>query len=86
VIVLSSESERAIMVGDVIHCPLELTDPRFSISADVDAAAAHESKRRLAAEASDGSTRLFSTHFPAMRPGRLREDGAVRRWSWDQDD
>ncbi|MBF6472534.1 MBL fold metallo-hydrolase [Nocardia abscessus] len=69
--VISSAGQRAMMLGDVIHCPLEMTDDQFSMMADVDPALAHETKLHLLRELEDSDIHVASTHFPGMRFGRL---------------
>jgi glyoxylase-like metal-dependent hydrolase (beta-lactamase superfamily II) len=85
VVWLASHGESGVIVGDVIHCPLELVDPHFTIAADLDPAAALAAKSRLIAAATRERSRILSTHFPGLRPGRLVDDGDdhQRTWSWD---
>lgn len=83
-IVLSSRGERAVMVGDVIHCPLEMTDEHFSLGADLNPDQAHESKRSLIATFKPHATFVGSTHFPDLAFGQLGpevKDG-FRSWRW----
>lgn len=87
VVSISSEGQRGLMVGDVVHCPLELTDLGFSIAADLDPEAAALSRRRLAAEAAQPGTLVFSTHFPGLTAGRLMsrssDEPTDRSWEWE---
>jgi glyoxylase-like metal-dependent hydrolase (beta-lactamase superfamily II) len=84
-VMVESGAQRGIMVGDVVHCPLELTDLRFSIAADFDADLARQSKHKLAALAAQPGTSVFSTHFPELAPGRLVSHEADGRpeWKWN---
>ena len=83
--VISSLGERAMILGDVIHCPLEMTDPDFSMMADVDPALAHRTKLSFLKGVDDGSIHVASTHFPSMRFGRLLKDEATgrRQFGWN---
>jgi glyoxylase-like metal-dependent hydrolase (beta-lactamase superfamily II) len=83
-VTVESGAQRGLMVGDVVHCPLELTDLRFSIAADFDADLARRSKRKLAAAAARPGTFVFSTHFPELAAGRLVGGEAEWRpeWKW----
>jgi glyoxylase-like metal-dependent hydrolase (beta-lactamase superfamily II) len=80
---ISSQGERAMMTGDVVHCPLEMTDEDFSIMADLDPALAHKSKLALIQEVEDGSVHVASPHFPGMRFGRLLKGEGKRYWTWN---
>ena len=82
--IISSAGERAMMLGDVIHCPLEMTDEDFSMMADVDPRLAKAAKVALLNEIDDGSVHVASTHFPGMRFGRLLKDETAgkRHFSW----
>jgi glyoxylase-like metal-dependent hydrolase (beta-lactamase superfamily II) len=80
--IVSSGSERAMITGDVIHCPLELTDDDFSIMADLDPALAHRAKLAVIRETEDGRTHIASTHFPEMQFGRLLKAEGRRYWTW----
>jgi glyoxylase-like metal-dependent hydrolase (beta-lactamase superfamily II) len=66
--VVSSEGERALLLGDAAHSPLELTDPTWEAVFDVDREAAKRVRAKLAAEFADRPDVLTAAHFP---PGRL---------------
>jgi glyoxylase-like metal-dependent hydrolase (beta-lactamase superfamily II) len=82
--IVSSNGERAMMLGDTIHCPLEMTDEDFSIMADTDPKLAHQTKLALLREVEDGSVHVASTHFPGMRFGRVLKshEANKRHFSW----
>jgi glyoxylase-like metal-dependent hydrolase (beta-lactamase superfamily II) len=80
--IVSSQGERAMMLGDVIHCPLEMTDPEFGIMADLDKELAHRSKMAIIQEVEDGSVHVASTHFPGMRFGRLLKAEGKRYFTY----
>lgn len=84
VVVLTSRGEDAVMVGDVIHCPLEMTDDTFSIKADIDPDQAFESKRRLMRTFKPNATYVGSTHFPDLAFGQLGPEvnDGFRSWRW----
>lgn len=82
-VVVASGGERAIMLGDTVHCALELIDENFSFGADTDPHAAHEAKMTIIREIEDGAVPVASPHFPELRFGRLLRRDAERRWTWE---
>jgi len=82
VTVLSSGKSRGMMLGDVIHCPLELVDDEFAIVADVDPELAAKSRERVKRELEDPTIHSTSTHFPGLRFGRLLSAEGKRTWDW----
>jgi glyoxylase-like metal-dependent hydrolase (beta-lactamase superfamily II) len=59
---VTSGAERAIVLGDTFHCPLELTHPELALRSDVDAAAGRAARRRLRDELADGAIAV-GAHF-----------------------
>jgi glyoxylase-like metal-dependent hydrolase (beta-lactamase superfamily II) len=82
--VISSQGQRAMLLGDVIHCPLELTSSDFSIMADIDPKLAHASKMKVAHEIENTDIHVASSHFPGLRFGRLLAGEGKKYWSWSQ--
>jgi len=80
--VISSGEDRAMILGDVIHCPLELVDNEFAIMADIDPAMAKRSKDILRKELEGTSVHVSSSHFPGLEFGRLLKGEGKRYWSW----
>jgi glyoxylase-like metal-dependent hydrolase (beta-lactamase superfamily II) len=72
---VSSRGERAVLLGDVAHSPVQLTEPGWEAIFDVDPAAARRVRERLADEAADSGDVLAAAHFPA---GRLIAAGGGR--------
>ena len=50
IIVLSSGAERAMLLGDVVHCPVELLDDEWAGMGDVDPELAKRTRNALARE------------------------------------
>jgi glyoxylase-like metal-dependent hydrolase (beta-lactamase superfamily II) len=71
IVVLSSGQERALLLGDVVHCPVELLDPEWASLGDVDPALARRTKEVVARELEGADLRASASHFPGMRFGRL---------------
>jgi len=82
--VISSGASRGTILGDVIHCPLELVDDEYAVVADVDPVLAAMSRERIKRELEDSTIHSSSTHFPGLRFGRLLSDNGRRNWRWDE--
>ncbi|HEY6868917.1 MAG TPA: MBL fold metallo-hydrolase [Novosphingobium sp.] len=80
--VISSGEERAMILGDVIHCPLELVDNEFAIMSDIDPAMAKRSKDILRMELEGANVHVSSSHFPGLEFGRLLKGEGKRYWTW----
>ena len=78
--VLSSGTERLIVLGDAMHCPAQLTETEWSFLYDVDPAMASATRRRLLQEAEAPGTALLPCHFPGMQAARLVPAEGTRRW------
>ncbi|HET6948795.1 MAG TPA: MBL fold metallo-hydrolase [Acidimicrobiales bacterium] len=82
IVVLSSDAgERAMLLGDVVHCPIELVDDEWSCIGDVDPQLARTTRDRLARELEGSDTLVGAAHFPELRFGRLLLGAAGRRWT-----
>jgi glyoxylase-like metal-dependent hydrolase (beta-lactamase superfamily II) len=85
VVVVSSGPERAMLLGDVVHCPLELQDDDFNFLGDHDQALANQVREAYARELEGSEIPVAAAHFPGLRFGRLLPGQGVRRWSFNQD-
>jgi glyoxylase-like metal-dependent hydrolase (beta-lactamase superfamily II) len=82
VYVISSEGERAVLIGDVAHSIVELTEPDWEAVFDVDPAAARAARSALADELTDSPDLIAAAHFPGLRFGRLITVSGRRRWTF----
>jgi len=80
IVILSSGADRALLLGDVVHCPVELIDDEWGSLGDVDPALARRTKEQLARELEGSATPVAGAHFPGMRFGRLLAATGTRRW------
>jgi glyoxylase-like metal-dependent hydrolase (beta-lactamase superfamily II) len=80
-VVLSSGSARALLVGDVVHCPVELVDDEWGALADVDPALALKTRVALARELEGTDTPIGAAHFPGLAFGRLLAGEGRRQWT-----
>jgi glyoxylase-like metal-dependent hydrolase (beta-lactamase superfamily II) len=83
VVVLSDGAERAMLLGDMIHCPLELMDDDFDLLVDMDQEAAIRVREIYARELEGGAIPAAGSHFPGLQFGRLLPGEGVRRWVFD---
>jgi glyoxylase-like metal-dependent hydrolase (beta-lactamase superfamily II) len=81
IMVISDRNERALLLGDVVHCPVELLDDDWEGLADVDPALARRTRVALAREIEGTNVPLTGGHFPGLAFGRLLTGNGTRRWS-----
>jgi glyoxylase-like metal-dependent hydrolase (beta-lactamase superfamily II) len=80
IIVISSGTERALLLGDVVHCPIELVDDEWAGMGDVDPALALRTRRALTRELEGSDVPATAAHFTGMKFGRLLTGEGTRRW------
>jgi len=83
VIVISSGTERAMLLGDVVHCPAELLSDDWEMIGDVDRQLAQRSREALARELEGSDIPAVATHFPGLQFGRLLAGAGRRQWTFD---
>ena len=82
-IVLSSGAQRAMILGDTAHCPLELMDPEFSLMADMDQAMADRTRTAIRREMDGGHVAVAAPHFPGLQFGRLLPGEGKMGWIFE---
>jgi glyoxylase-like metal-dependent hydrolase (beta-lactamase superfamily II) len=82
VVVLSDGAARAMLLGDLVHCPLELMDDDFNLLVDHDQALADRVREAYARELEGGAVVAAAAHFPGLRFGRLLAGSSARRWTF----
>jgi glyoxylase-like metal-dependent hydrolase (beta-lactamase superfamily II) len=80
IVVVSDGAARALLLGDVVHCPVELVDDEWAGMGDVDPELAKRSRIALAREIEGTDVPVAAAHFPGMQFGRLLEAQGRRRW------
>jgi len=83
IVVLSSGTERAMLLGDVVHCPVELLDDEWEGLADVDPDLARRTRIALAKELEGTDVPVAAAHFAGLEFGRLVRAEGRRRWVVD---
>ncbi|MDH6194650.1 glyoxylase-like metal-dependent hydrolase (beta-lactamase superfamily II) [Mycobacterium frederiksbergense] len=70
----------AVISGDVIHHPIQISHPDVQGLPDEDPAAAAATRARLLQRVVDEQAILFGTHFAAPTAGTVRSDNGTLRW------
>jgi len=78
-VVLSSGPDRLLLLGDAIHCPVQLEEADWSVMTDVDPNLAARTRERLWRELEGERVRGVGGHFPELQFGRVLA-GRGRRW------
>ncbi|TMF06451.1 MAG: MBL fold metallo-hydrolase [Chloroflexi bacterium] len=80
IMVLSSGTSRGLLLGDVVHCPVELLDDEWGGLGDLDPELARRTRNALAREIEGTDTPVAAAHFPGMVFGRLLSANGRRYW------
>lgn len=80
VVVVSSGADRALLLGDAVHCPAELLESEWELLGDADPALARRTREALAKEYEGTDVMLAAPHFPEMQFGRLLPAEGKRNW------
>jgi len=80
IVVVSDGSARALLLGDVVHCPVELVDDEWAGMGDVDPDLAKRTRVALAKEIEGKDLPVAAAHFAGLRFGRLLSGEGRRRW------
>lgn len=80
IVVLSSGTDRAMLLGDVIHCPVQLIETEWDGMMDVDPALAKRTRTALAKELEGSDIPVAAAHFPDLQFGRLLKAEGTRRF------
>jgi glyoxylase-like metal-dependent hydrolase (beta-lactamase superfamily II) len=81
-IVVSSGTDRAVILGDVINCPVQIAEPEWSVLFDVDPALARRTRDSLLAELEGSSTIVSGSHFTESVFGRVVPGQGQRLWQF----
>jgi hypothetical protein len=82
-VVLSSGEQRALLLGDVVHCTVELLDDEWGGIADVDPKMAQQARIALARELEGTDVPVAAAHFPGLKFGRVLPGEGRRQWVFD---
>ncbi len=79
-ILIASGGEQAVILGDVAHTPVQVTEPDWSIAADVDQVRARQSRNALWDRIEAEGLRVAAGHFPPPNFGRFVRLEGRRTW------
>jgi glyoxylase-like metal-dependent hydrolase (beta-lactamase superfamily II) len=77
---ITSDGEEAIITGDVMHHPCQMSYPEWASRFDADRAAARATRRQFLERYADQPTLVLGTHFASPSAGRIVRDGAAYRY------
>jgi glyoxylase-like metal-dependent hydrolase (beta-lactamase superfamily II) len=80
IVVMSSGTARGMLLGDVVHCPVELIDEEWAGVGDMDPELAKRTRNSLARELEGTDTPVAAAHFPGLVFGRLLGGQGQRHW------
>jgi glyoxylase-like metal-dependent hydrolase (beta-lactamase superfamily II) len=80
VVVVSDGADRALLLGDAVHCPVELEEDTWEFIFDVDPALATRTREALAREFEGTDVPMAAAHFAGLRFGRLLPGTGRRQW------
>jgi glyoxylase-like metal-dependent hydrolase (beta-lactamase superfamily II) len=83
-VVISSGEARAIILGDVVHCPVQLDEEEWGCVFDVDPALARSTRDNLLAELEGSGTLVAGGHFSDFTFGRIMQAEGKRSWIIDK--
>jgi glyoxylase-like metal-dependent hydrolase (beta-lactamase superfamily II) len=76
---IRSGGEQALITGDFVHHPCQMARLDWGSAADLDAAEADATRRRVFAEYADTPTLIIGTHFAGVTAGHIVRDGDAFR-------
>jgi glyoxylase-like metal-dependent hydrolase (beta-lactamase superfamily II) len=82
IMVISDDDQRAMLLGDVVHCAVELLSEEWDGLADVDPVVARTARIELARELEGAGTPVAAAHFPNLRFGRVLPGQQARRFEF----
>ena len=80
IFVISNGGEQALLLGDVVHCPVELVEDDWEAVVDVDPVLARRTREALSREYAGRDVPMAASHFPGLQFGRLLEGVGQRSW------
>lgn len=80
--VLSSADQRAVVLGDAVHCPIEIQQPELTFVTDVDPALAQRTRAHIEAELLTPGTVAAAPHFADLVFGRLMPGQGRASWQF----
>lgn len=82
-VLVGAEGEDALILGDMIHSPLQARYPELGMRADFDSAQAGRTRRAVFSRCCETGTLLCTAHFPLPSTGRVARWGEGFRFVAD---
>ncbi len=79
-VLVSSGGQKAMILGDVLVHPAQVTEPDWQFAFDMDPASAVTTRRRLLGRMQLEGTTAVQCHFPSPGFGLIVETGGRRHW------
>jgi glyoxylase-like metal-dependent hydrolase (beta-lactamase superfamily II) len=76
---LNSRGQQAMMVGDLLHHPVQCAEPSWELRLTLDPATCQASRRQCLEQLSESNGYLVAAHFNVPRAGRVVRDGKAWR-------
>ena len=81
VVLVNSGGEKAMLVGDLLHCIAQVSEPSWCASVDYDKAASQANREALLDKAESEGWVVCAGHFPpGQQIGRVATEGGKRVW------
>ncbi|MCP9625189.1 MBL fold metallo-hydrolase [Nocardia otitidiscaviarum] len=84
VLTLESGTDRALFVGDLMHTPLQIVEPRTNSCFCEDPAEARATRHRLLGQAAENNALVFPAHFGGQGAARIERTGSkfsIKEWA-----
>jgi glyoxylase-like metal-dependent hydrolase (beta-lactamase superfamily II) len=79
---LRSGGAEGVMIGDLMHSPVQCARPEWSASSDADPDLARAVRRRFLDAHAETATEVLTAHFPSPSVGLVRRAGAAYRFDY----
>ncbi len=80
IVVLSANGRRVMILGDVVHCAVQLLEPEWSTFFDVAPEQASATRRTIIRELDEYGAEVVGGHFPGLRFGRVVQGEGKRQF------
>jgi glyoxylase-like metal-dependent hydrolase (beta-lactamase superfamily II) len=82
--VISSGQDRVVVLGDAVHCPIEIDEPQLSFVVDVDPEMAQRTRQHIEKALLEPNTLTAGPHFSDLVFGRLLRGEGQRSWHFPE--
>jgi glyoxylase-like metal-dependent hydrolase (beta-lactamase superfamily II) len=79
---LRSAGADGIMIGDLMHSPVQCAEPDWAAGSDVDPALARRVRRHFLESHADTDCLVLTAHFPSPSVGHIRREGRAFRFDY----